>query len=417
MVNIASIRPHGSSNFNYEETIMLSKRQVKRLPVYLDALAVKVSRLALEGGLPPRRVVGQLRSEGEDIRGERDVRRMIARARAPDRPLVIVRVEQVDTGVAIDRELGGELRTLAGVRQALVVKTSLRSDDHYCSHDPDLQGRAYRESDDLHWYLSRAAARYLWGHLRDGDCIALGGGRATGFTVRALKDFARYEPKSFVGLRILSLTGGMIVWPWSEKRGNLDADAVAVELGGILQVPQKQISLVHLPVSLEPAQREVIRTAAPHLWVDPWERPPDIALFGLGVLNTGHHLLQYSGPHTQAFQVELDALKGKVLPRALSAVADICHRFFWIGGADVPKDVRRAAEEIVEGLNGKTVSVTFPHLNEAREKILVAGGAQKYQGILALFTRCEEIGLKPTILVTDEVTARRLLEDIPRARS
>lgn len=51
--------------------------------------------------------------------------------------------------------------------------------------------------------------------------------------------------------------------------------------------------------------------------------------------------------------------------------------------------------------------------NEAREKILVAGGPSKYEGLRAYVRQFETVGVTPTVLVTDDLTASRLLEDLP----
>jgi DNA-binding transcriptional regulator LsrR (DeoR family) len=55
-------------------------------------------------------------------------------------------------------------------------------------------------------------------------------------------------------------------------------------------------------------------------------------------------------------------------------------------------------------------------LDQAKEKVLVAGGAQKYSAILALL-KGDGVLLKPTTLVTDQAIAERLIKALSSDRS
>ncbi|MBI4201829.1 MAG: hypothetical protein HY532_01770 [Chloroflexi bacterium] len=386
----------------------------RRSPDELDRLAFQAIRLALTEGLAAKEVLARMNHPERVVRDEREVQWLISRARQRD--LADIKVEprggHQSSAAPLDTELGARLSALTGVRDVLAVKTALARDQGYLL-DPNAPQRraAFSESDQLHRLLGQAAAHYLWNRLRQGDRIALGGGRAIGFMVDALDRLAQADPKTFGNIMVESLVGSMIIWPWSERQANLDSDAVAVRLAGVLGVPQQNVSLVHLPIALE-SGREVIAAVAPHISDAPWEVPPDLAFFGVGVLNSGHNLLQDTGPQSHAIRGEIEELRVKVLPKAPNVIAEICNRYFWIGDDTVPPDLRRAVERILRGLNAKTIAIPLEKLDRAKEKVLVAGGAQKYPGLLRVIQRNSSLGLQLTGLITDEATCRRLLEDL-----
>jgi len=65
----------------------------------------------------------------------------------------------------------------------------------------------------------------------------------------------------------------------------------------------------------------------------------------------------------------------------------------------------------VARLNDRVVSVAPAILARARERVLVAGGHYKFAAVLASLTAVP--AMRPTTLVTDESTARRLLDVLP----
>lgn len=405
----------------------MTRDHAKRTRRELDDLAVKAARLAFEDGLKTSEIAVRLRNEGHDVNDARDVHRLLLRAR--DERLVRVRVERVSGEVPTDEALGDRLSEIVGVRDVLVVSREASSDEGYGSTDAAVRANAFLESDRLHDQLAKVAAHHLWGSLRDGDAIAVGDGRATNSIAEALGEITQSDPRRFVGLSVYSLAGSGHVWAWAEKGGViLDADNVANNFATVLGVKATDIHLVRLPVALGESQKDLILTAAPHLIggvqpggsTDFW-RPFDVAIFGLGVLNTGHHLLLYEGPWTDAIRVEIadvkrlnNELREKGLPA--SAIAGICNQFFSICDDRFPVEIRQRVQNIVERLNSKTVSVGLPRLSRSRHRILVAGGLQKYPGLKALMIE-NSPGLRPTVLVTDEITARSLIQDSLIARS
>ncbi|GEM_PF-2066318 len=385
----------------------------RRSPEELDRLAFQAIQLALTEGLAAKEVLARMNHPRKVVRDEREVQWLMSRARQRD--LADIKVERKgsqQSAPLVDLDLGARLAAVSGVRDIIAVKTALAKEEDYLLDPSALQRRvAFAESDQLHRVLGRTAARYFWDRLRQGDKIALGGGRAIGFMVDALDGIAQEEPKGFGDILIESLVGSMIIWPWAERQANLDSDAVAVRLAEVLGVPQKHVSLVHLPIALE-SGREVIRAIAPQIADVTYEFVPDLAFFGLGVLNSGHSLLQDTGPQSHAIREELEELRTRILPEAPTVIAEICNRYFWIGDGNTQTEVRETVERILQGLNNKTIAIPLDKLNKAKEKVLVAGGAQKYAGLLRLLQRDNGLGLQLTGLITDEVSCRRLLEGL-----
>lgn len=98
---------------------------------------------------------------------------------------------------------------------------------------------------------------------------------------------------------------------------------------------------------------------------------------------------------------------GRVLPlealrelRAAGAVGDACGRFFDAAG-----------DELDSSLRHRTVAVSLGALRRCTTSVLVAGGARKAEAVDAALR-----GRLATVLVTDEVIARHLLESDPPER-
>ena len=91
-------------------------------------------------------------------------------------------------------------------------------------------------------------------------------------------------------------------------------------------------------------------------------------------------MMRHWGPQTAAV-AEIEALRRNVLPIDPTAVVDVCDRFWLRRDANLPDDDRVEAERIVEGLNRRSVAVSFGKLNAARRRCLVAGGAQKLEAL------------------------------------
>lgn len=370
----------------------------KRTPAEKDALAVHAARLHFDEGLDHPGVAARLDVKAAEVAG------FLRRAR--QKGLIALRVDDPDAP-RLDTVVGPMLERVSGVRRVVAVRTPPElavaggaGPDPVSSRD-----RA------LHQAVASGAARFLWDRIRDHDRIAVGAGRAVRFTVDAMAALAAAEPRSFSGLEILSLTGTPVV---RRDPHDLDSDAIASELGHVLQVDGEAIHRVNFKyVATNP--RSALRRVGSRLLEPEWgrERPPDIALLGLGVLDLRHHLMasRRDDKMVAPIRTVLDRLENEVLPACPSAVADV-YDTFWVTEGALEPGLAEVARQLVDELNSRLVAIPRPKLDQAREKILVAAGAFKYDGILAYLRRSGAIGLRATVLVTDSVTATRLVTDL-----
>ncbi len=334
--------------------------------------------------------------------------------------LVSYRVEYVfESSPEKLEDLGQELGERAGLWKALVLR----------SRPPVAPGVPAPADSvlELHYQLGRLAAEYVAPLIR--RSVAVGAGRGVAYTIRALRDHVTTAMRARLNdLEVFSVVGPMWVRTYSQRqtaREFVDADQNAVELADILGVPWEQVHLVWLPrlYTREPpdGMAAVVGTMARHVLGDDWEadthdhaRKVNVAIFGLGVVNNdGHYMMHQGGPQTDAIP-EIRQLREEIVPDWPTAVVDVCDRFI-LRAKGVPDEVRPRAQAIVDGLNAKSVALSFSKLNAADYKVLVAGGAQKLEGIVEVLGAGDQIGVKPDVLVTDEQTAWALLERLPPA--
>ena len=361
-----------------------------------DAIGVLAAKLHYEEGRSLEEVQERLRERGYDVRSARDVG--LAIRRAIDNQLCKVRVDVFAEASALSG-LSEELSRAAGLRRALVAA---------CGG----AGPSRLSDGDLHHRLGDLAARFLWSSsMRAGDRIGVGPGRGVGRTVHELSPLVP-ERLPYGGYRIYALTGGTTGSPSPEWADIVDADHNAENLARNLRAGPEDwagVTPVHLPVFVGSERDSVLAIVAPHLLDPPPSGPAldlDIALYGCGVLGEGHHLVALRSRATEAVQPHLDRLAADVWPVAPGAVLDICEHY--LVGDGVPPEVRPVAEEVVAALNQRVVTVARSIMGRARERVLVAGGDRKFPAVLAALTAVPD--MRPTTLVTDEGTARRLLE-------
>ena len=149
-----------------------------------------------------------------------------------------------------------------------------------------------------------------------------------------------------------------------------------------------------------------------------WQAPPDIAVFSMGTVNAQHYMVNQRGPETEPVRGELDALMQEILPQAPDSIAKICYKLFWIGDRSSPSELRERVGPLMDAFNQKIVSVPLHLLNQAKEKVLVAGGSEMVNAIRAVVRASAEAasgrsiedygGVVPTCLVTDAETADAL---------
>ena len=112
----------------------------------------------------------------------------------------------------------------------------------------------------------------------------------------------------------------------------------------------------------------------------------DIAIVGIGILDQESLLMRIGSILSQK---EFEQLK------AAGAIADIALRY-----------IDKAGEPVTLDIQNRVIGLTFKQLKSIPTVIAVAGGPKKFKAIRAAL----QSGI-PTVLVTDQFTARRLLND------
>jgi DNA-binding transcriptional regulator LsrR (DeoR family) len=274
--------------------------------------------------------------------------------------------------------------------------------------DPGTQRalNAYRAGDALHRALGEETASLLLERLRPDMTIGLASGRAVSFAVDRIRELVEGKSpwtRRDHRIRLVSLCGGARVGTWVIPTDrDLDADENVFVLAAALNVPQDCVSYMGDWISMDRDQREQE--------VQGYEL--DLALVGLGQLNTRHHFFRHSGRlQLGAVKKPLERIKDWQVkkPTLLHRVGEIGHRLFPVGGTKgLPEDFLEAIQEI----NGLTRAVPAETIGKAREIIMVAGGRQKAR-VLAELARGRWSGApidhRRLTLVTDAWTAEEIL--------
>ena len=226
--------------------------------------------------------------------------------------------------------------------------------------------------------VGRAAGNQLLESLRDGDVIAITGGKAVSAVVENLRPERQFD------VTVVPLTGGVQGKFYTDV--NHLASRLAEKLGG-------RTMLLHAPLFAESAtQRDLLREMAPVREVFNLGRKAAIALVGIGsVLTPGSsyydlHLL----PDLDPEELLRKGICGEFLAHLICADGQV---------ADHP-------------LNERLVALSPAEIAQCRRVIGVAAGPAKVQPILAALR-----GRFLHTLVTDEETAARALEALEPVRN
>ena len=399
-----------------------------RSPEVLDDLAVQAISLQLVHRLTPREIVARLLEQGADVRGPRDVIRLISRAR--DRGLVSVEVKTripECRGQTVDHTLGDRLSAVTGVRDVLVVtcfprSTSRRGGTGDTSDEHEI---------DVNRHFGHVTAGYLWERIRDYDTIGLVGGRVSVRPIEYMRRIKEGSPRAFKGIRIDALVSGFNTASADEDmdvntpRGSgtqrqeiltrsFVTNTQAMELAAVLDVPADRIRLVGLPPFLRQEQLDLIASLAPHLHNN--AQLPDIVICELAVAKSLH----YTDPRMIETLPELNPVIDELklfcqleAENTAPMLMDLACKFYWIGDSDGQAGPSGAVLKAIESFNKKRVSMDTEKLNRAKEKILIVRrGNEHYPGLLALLTD-DRIPFEPTCLVIDKDMAIQLLDDLP----
>ena len=221
--------------------------------------------------------------------------------------------------------------------------------------------------------VGRAAANQLLEALRDGDVIAITGGKAISAVVENL------QPERGFDVTVVPLTGGVQGKHYTDV--NHLATRLAEKLGG-------KTMLVHAPLFAETRkQRDLLMEMASTKAVFDLARKADIALVGIGSIQTAsssyYDLAQSSNPDREL--IARSGVAGEFLAHLIRDDGTV---------ADYPLNLRLVALEPEE-------------LSQCRRTIGVAAGREKVRPIGATLA-----GHLLDSLVVDEETAISVLETI-----
>ena len=306
-----------------------------------------------------------------------------------------------------DERLEEELARRTQLWRARVVRIngvdSAASDDYLLGPTTPAAMTAFRAADELHRALGSAAAELFLSSLKRHANVALASGRGVGFTISSLEDAAAQHPswlRGFETVHIESLCGGGHVGTWATPVTRaLDADQNAFALANVLGVGKTNVDFMGGWIASK-GNRRLRRN-----------RRIDLALVGLGQLNSRHHFY-YHYQEVQLGEMAEPLARIRRLqesdPSLISSIGELGHRLFLVGAGPFPAELQTAVREI----NEATLSVSPERLTAAGEVILVAGGAQKTHALVQLLSgNCPDAPIDPArvTLVTDSATAAAVL--------
>jgi DNA-binding transcriptional regulator LsrR (DeoR family) len=268
---------------------------------------------------------------------------------------------------------------------------------------------AFRASDELHICLGEVAAELLLNNLRKNMTIGLSSGRGVGFAIEKLAELVKKTPSwihGYESIYLVSLCGGAHVgmWEFTNSR-DFDADENVFALASLLKIPRSNVFYITGPVSMDPGYR---------LWKSDLNINLDLAVIGLGQLNTQHH---YFRDHNELQLKAMSTSIRKLIewqshnPELLDGIAEIVLRLYPAGSKPLPAEFLNVIQE-----TNKTILAIPPDkIKKAGEIMLIAGGSQKINALHGILTgRCPEapIDKKNLTLVTDSWTAETILQKI-----
>lgn len=274
------------------------------------------------------------------------ITRMLSEARR--RGEVVIRIK---SPIAPLIEVQNKLEERFGLRGAIVVP---------CEGEEDDPTRA----------IAAAAGAYVTDIMKPNLTVGVGWGR----TLHTMLPYIEGRPLD--GVRVVSLLGGIaqarrfnpaeFAWQFAEM---FDAEGYLISAPAIVDSAQTKHAL------LEHCGLDQILEMAESC---------DVALLscgGISALTTSYRLGHVSEAERQSM---IDA----------GAVGDILYNFLDVHGDPVPHPV-----------NERSISLSMERLMRVPEKVLISGGPEKTDIMLATLT-----AVQPSVLITDEATARRLLD-------
>lgn len=226
------------------------------------------------------------------------------------------------------------------------------------------------DDENLLMLLGQAGAHYLKRIVSPEDILGISWGQTLFNVVNQL------EPFGVNGTKIVQLIGGL-----NNAGQNVQAVELARRLGKFFNSETK---LLHCPAVVTSAQVKNGLLADENIRsVFELGKKSTIALLGIGSMSTESELFK-NNHLSSAWHSKLTKL---------GVVGDICMRFYNINGESCCKE-----------LDDQVMGITLNNLKEIRTVICIAGGIEKAKAILGALR-----GKIPNVLITDKITAERIL--------
>jgi DNA-binding transcriptional regulator LsrR (DeoR family) len=315
----------------------------------LDRLLVKVARLYYEQDLTQMQISKRLRLSRQKTQ------RLLQQAR--ESGIVQISIRPV---MGIFADLEGALEERFGLREAVVVETT-----------------AYEVHPTVAREVGAGAAEYLLRVVQPGDCVVISWGESLLGMVNALSTSVR--AKELEGVSVIQGLGGMVD-PNNEVHSAdltrrlaraLNGHAFLLPAPGVAGSRRARDAFLNDPHLYQALQRA---------------RNANLAVMGIGAPRPESILVREGNIVKWG---ELSALKVK------GAVGDINLRYFDARGMKVASD-----------LDDRVIGLTLGEIRDIAHVVGVAGGSAKQHAIRAALE-----GKLIDVLVTDHVTAKRLLEE------
>ena len=317
-----------------------------------------------------------------------------------------------------DDSLAAELVRKTGIwraRVAHIAGVEPAYTEQYLAEPESISAQAaFKASDDLHRCLGEVAAELILNSLRKNMVLGISSGRGVGFTIEALADSVNKSPtwvSGYDSIRLISLCGGIHVGRWGQSDFNIrdfDADENVFSLAAALKVPRKNLTYVTGPISQHSSGQGLDHHSKFNL---------DIAIIGLGQLNTRHHYFRGIGEY-QFNNISDPALKiinwQAENPGLYDGLAEIVMKLYPSSNTNAPADFLKA----IKAMNDTILSVPPAMIKNAAEVMLIAGGRQKVEALCGLLNgEYPEAPVERSnlTLVTDSWTAETILKKIGRS--
>ena len=208
----------------------------------------------------------------------------------------------------------------------------------------------------------------------------------------------------FESIRLVSLCGGAHIgtWEYANSR-DFDADENVFSLSSLLKIPRQNVSYMSGPISMD------VNTRQPE--INP-KFSLDMAVIGLGQLNTQHHYLR---DYNDLQLKEMSEPIRRIIewqtknPELRDSVAEIVLRLYPTANRSLPLEFL----ETIRETNNSVLAITPEKIKNAGEVILIAGGRQTVNALRGLLLReypDAPVERRNLTLVTDSWTAETILD-------